>query len=78
MGNPPKKANKCTAEAKKSSNLLAVVHIQLDLCGHTMSIVHIFATSTRSKQAWDEHGFTYYLNRSHEKVTYWRCSKKGC
>ncbi len=53
-----------------------MVHVQLDLCGHTMSIVHIFTTSAGGKQPGDEHGFTYYLSRNHEKVTYWRCSKK--
>ncbi len=52
--------------------------LQSDQCCHTMSIVHIFTTSMGGKQARDEHGFTYYLNRNHEKVTYWRCSKKGC
>jgi hypothetical protein len=78
LENPPKDCIIRTAEAKNPPVRWLWFPHQLDLCCHTMSIVHIFTTSMGGKQARDEHGFTYYLNRNHKKVTYWQCSKKGC
>ena len=43
-----------------------------------MSIVTVLRTPRGKERAEDSNGYNYHINRTTEKVKYWRCAQNGC
>jgi hypothetical protein len=44
----------------------------------SMSIETVLRTQRGKERAEDSNGYNYHINRTNEKVKYWRCAQNGC